>query len=33
MERWFFTMQTIHAIYRNGLLNPIGSIEGIMDVK
>lgn len=24
-------MQTIHAIYRNGLLNPIGSIEGIMD--
>ena len=24
-------MQTIHAIYRNGLLSPIGSIEGIMD--
>ena len=24
-------MQTIHAIYRNGLLNPIGNIEGIMD--
>ena len=26
-----FAMQTIHAIYRNGLLNPIGRIEDIVD--